>query len=86
MDEIVKTILAFEDYNNLKVEEYVSPSGRLCFSDRTLKTDKYIGKDIFKQNIDRWLTFFDSEDRSVYLDLLKRYRYYPEQAIKNACC
>jgi len=84
MDEIEKTISAFERYNDLEIKDFVTQSGREKCSERNIKTDKYIGKDVFRANIENWITLFDAEDRSVYLNLLKRYRYYPEQAIKNA--
>ena len=83
MDEIEKTISAFEKYNDLEIEDYVTQAGREKCLDRNIKTDKYIGRDIFKANIEEWLSFFEVQDRSLYLDLLKRYRYYPEQTIKN---
>lgn len=82
MEKVQNAIIAFEKYNNIKLENYVSDEysneeGQVLF------LDNYIGKDIFENNIKEWLEFFQEEDREVFLDLLSHYRYFTKEQYRN---
>ncbi len=77
---IDEAIDEFEKYNRLHINEYVSDSLDI---DDDRKRDNYIGKDVFKTRILEWLQSFGEEDRKVFLELLKKYRYYTENKLRK---
>lgn len=79
--DIHEAIKAFEEFNNIKVENYLSDMSE----DKSGKIpDNYIGSDIFYNHIEEWIDFFELEDRNIFLKLLENYRYYTEKDVRNS--
>ncbi len=83
MIEVQKALSAFERYNNLKLNNYVSDDYKHTPSEGPLFSDNYIGKDIFEKHVTEWLEFFEDEDKHIFLELLAHYRYYTKEQYKS---
>lgn len=51
--------------------------------DERLIPDNYIGKDIFEERVREWLEFFAEEDKEIFLELLKCYRYFTRSQFRR---
>lgn len=83
MIEVKEALSAFESYNNIKLDNYVSDEYIYNPNEGPLFLDNYIGKDIFEKHITEWLEFFKDEDKHIFLELLAHYRYYTKEQYKN---
>lgn len=88
MKNIQNVITAFEKYNNIQLDNYVSddyPNQE----NKAIFFDNYIGNDIFEKHIIEWLKFFEKKDIAIFMDLLSHYRYFTKdqyrKAIKEIC-
>lgn len=83
MEDVQNVMTAFEKYNNIHLDNYVSddyPNEE----NKVIFFDNYIGNDIFEKNVIEWLRFFEKKDRAVFMDLLSHYRYFTKEQYRKA--
>lgn len=77
---IEKTLKEFSKRNEIELDLYNSVRKA-----DTIYTDKYIGKDVFLDNLMEWLMICKkNEDRDTFLELLSHYNYFTKERYELA--
>ena len=83
MNKVQNAIIEFGNYNQIKMDKYASDEYMDTVGNEEYIPDNYIGKDLFEEHVNNWLEFFDEEDKDVFLELLKHYRYFTRSQFRK---